>query len=69
MTMSICSICGTGFTYAEMLGPSWCSKCEEDRIKLAEAFLAETGTTWLYDKGAFVLNTVRAILDERDALK
>lgn len=48
-------------------GFDWCDKCEVDRLKLGKAFEEETRTTWLYDKGAFVLRTVRAILDERDA--
>lgn len=39
--------------------PERCQSCEDQRVALGEAFLAETGTTWLYDKGAMVLREVR----------
>lgn len=54
-----CSICDS-ITPVTSFG--WCDNCELQRVALGEAFLAETGTTWLYDKGAFVLRTVRESL-------
>jgi hypothetical protein len=62
-----CSLCGStlnemyngGFV---MSSGEWCTGCEGQRLALGKAFLDETGSTWLYDKGEFVLRTVRGLL-------
>lgn len=65
----ICSLCGNGYGDPKDLSrDSWCGPCESDRVALGQAFLEETGSTWLYDKGEFVLRKVRELLDAREHL-
>lgn len=56
-----CDICGGPVGPPGTVSPvrKRCQSCEDQRTALGEAFMDETGSTRLYDKGDFVLRIVR----------
>ena len=55
-----CNLCDS--SVFPLYNGEWCTHCEEQRLALGQAFMDETGSTWLYDKGEFVLRKVRELL-------